>query len=368
MRDQARPAPERPRAARRSAPSVSAVVVNHLSAAECAECIGSLRACFTEARADGEIVLVDCASGPEEVERLSKLDADVFLPLPENRGYSGGINAGLARANSERLLLCNADVRLLPGALPPLLAAIAEPSVGAAAPLAFWDSGCRLRLPPGDPLEFFPELVRLAAGRFPALDARQFAAFGREAVSLWRSGGPARHLIGAVLAARREVFDRVGRFDERFPFEYEETEWEDRVRRTGLELRFVIESQIRHLWSVSASRSPETGARRRLSRTHYWKCRYGRLGRAILEAVSTRPGPLPPVRTLERPSVRARPGAWLAISPNPALFPFAGTPLDEDFDLPNEISATLPPGRLYFCVFSEVNGRPLETCVWEKAA
>jgi N-acetylglucosaminyl-diphospho-decaprenol L-rhamnosyltransferase len=350
------------------APSVSAVVVNHRSAAECAECIGSLRASFAEARTDGEIVLVDCASGPEEAERLSILGADVFLPLSENRGYSGGINAGLARASSDRLLLCNADVMLLPGALPPLLAAIAEPSVGAAAPLAFWDSGRRLRLPPGDPLEFVRELARLAAGRFPALDARQFAAFGRESLVLWRSGGAARHLIGAVLAARRDVFDRVGRFDERFPFEYEETEWEDRVRRRGLELRFVVESQIRHLWSVSASRSPETGTRRRLSRANYWERRYGRLGRAILEAVSARPGPLPPVRRLEWPSVPARPGAWLAISPNPALFPFAGTPLADDFDLPGEISASLPSGRLFFCVFSEANGHPLETYVWEKAA
>ncbi len=50
-------------------------------------------------------------------------------------------------------------------------------------------------------------------------------------------GGETDNLTGSVLVARRAVFDRVGRFDERYLHEYEETEWEDRVLRSGLSLR-----------------------------------------------------------------------------------------------------------------------------------
>ena len=62
----------------------------------------------------------------------------------------------------------------------------------------------------------------------------------------------------------------------------------------------------------------------------------------------------------------ARAGAWLAVSTNPSLLPFAGTPLAEDFRMPEEVLESLPHGPLYLRVFRESDGRPLETFVWEK--
>jgi len=227
--------------------AVSVVVVNHRSAAEAEACVASLREAFAREAIAGEIVLVDCDSGPDEVRALAALRADAEVFLPENRGYSGGANAGLERARAGRLVVSNADVVFLEGALSALLAAIGDPAVGAAAPLCLWDAGGRLRLPADS-----------AAGFFGELGVRHFAPFARETLRLWERGGDARHLPGAVLAARRDVFDRVGRFDERFLFEYEETEWEDRVRAAGLRLRYVPAARVRHLFARSAARNPET--------------------------------------------------------------------------------------------------------------
>jgi N-acetylglucosaminyl-diphospho-decaprenol L-rhamnosyltransferase len=352
----------------RATPEVSAIVVNHRSAAECAECVRSLRSGFERDGISGEIVLVDCGSGAEEVERLARLAADVFLPLADNRGYSGGLNAGLARSRAEKLLLCNADVVFFPGAVRALASALEDPAVGAAAPRACWDEEDRLWLPAGEAPGFLSELLQLLAGRFPGLDDWRFAAFAREALRLWRSGGRARHLVGAVLAARREVFDRVGRFDERFLFEHEETEWEDRLRRDGLELRFVPAARIRHLWAVSASRSPESAGRREASRRIYREKRYGRLGRRMLDwaGAMDRKGPVPPAIAL--PALAARSGAWVAFSPNRSCVPFAGSPLTGDFRLPEEVAAGLAAGTWYLRVFGEEDGRPIETLAWEKGA
>jgi GT2 family glycosyltransferase len=338
-------------------PAVSAIVVNHRSAAEASACVDSLREAFRRESLAGEIVLVDCASGPEEVRALEAAPADARVFLEENRGYSGGVNAGLAAAKSARLLIANADVLFLEGAVTALLSAIEDPRVGAAAPLCLWDAAGTLRLPAEAAPEFFGELG-LGFDRFPA--------FARRTLSLWERGGETRHLVGAVLAARRDVFDRVGRFDERYPFEYEETEWEDRVRRAGLTLRFEPRARARHLFARSAGRNPETEARRETSRRRYREKRWGRLGRALLERAGARSPRRIDAARLADPSLSARDGAWLAVSTNPTLIPFAGTPLARPFRLPAEILESLRPGPVYLRSFDPRDGRPLETFVWEK--
>ena len=345
---------------------VTAVVVSHRSSREALDCVRSLRNAFDGESLAGEVVLVDCGSGPEEANRLEHARADVFLPLPDNRGYSGGLNAGLARARSARLLLCNADVVFRPGSVRPLLDAADDPAVGAAAPLAYWDAGDRLRLPPGFPARFRSELAQLSAGRSPARDAARFAAFARETLALWDRGGDAPHLTGAVLAVHRRVFDAVGRFDERFPFEYEETEWEDRVRAAGRALRFVPASRVRHLWGSSSAAAGGAAARRAASRQLYRGRRFGRLGRAILSRAAAGSSQ-PAFPRIPEPRVGAREGAWVAVSPNPSILPFAGAPLDRGFELPPEILARLPPGPLYLRSFRAADGEVIETGVWEKS-
>ena len=310
-------------------------------------------------------MLVDCGSGEAEAESLRSIGADVLVALPDNRGYAGGVNAGLARARGGRLLLSNADVLFRPGAVSALLAAVDGPGTGAAAPICEWDSEGRVLLPPGFDPSFSAELGLFAAGRSRSSDDRRFARFAREAVSLWTRGGIAPHLSGAVLAARRDVFDRVGRFDERFLFEYEETEWESRVRRAGLELRVAAGARVRHLWGGSASGEPETVRRRAVSRRFYRQRRYGRIGRALLERAERR---VESHRFPRRPvqEVPAQPGAWIGVSPHASRIPFAGADLSTPFRMPAELASSLPPGNWFCTIFSGADGRPRETFVLER--
>ncbi len=311
-------------------------------------------------------MLVDCGSGDAEAEALRGVDADRLVALPDNRGYAGGANAGLARARGSRLVVSNADVLFRPGALTALLAAVARPDAGAAAPICEWDSEGRLLLPPGFDPGFFGELGLFRTGRSRVRDDRRFARFAREAVSLWTRGGTARHLSGAVLASRRDVFDRVGRFDERFPFEYEETEWEGRVRRAGLDLAVVAGARVRHLWGGSASGDPETSRRRGASRRLFRQRRYGRLGRALLERAERRRRPhRVPTRSLDE--IPARPGEWIALSPHASRIPFAGADLSTPFRIPADLASSLPAGEWFCTTFSGADGRPRETFVLERS-
>ena len=66
------------------------------------------------------------------------------------------------------------------------------------------------------------------------------------------------------------------------------------------------------------------------------------------------------------PSFAPRPGAWLAVSPNPSRLPFAAADLRTGFVFPGEIRERLA-GRWYFTVFRREDGHPLETFAWERA-
>jgi GT2 family glycosyltransferase len=347
-------------------PEVSAVVVTHRSAPEAARCVESLRRAFEGEAVEGEVILVDCGSGWEEAAALRAIPAERRLLLPENRGYSGGVNAGLAASRAGRLLLCNADVVFLPGALTALLRAIDAPRAGAAAPLCLWDSAGRLRLPPGFAPSFSRDLAQVLGGLWPVVDDARFARFAQETQHLWERGGRTRHLAGAVLAVRRDVFDRAGRFDERFLFEYEETEWEERVRQEGFDLLFLPEARVHHLWAVSASHSAETATRRSASEALYRARRYGAVRRRILEGAARLSRHEPPAQRISQPRFAARPGAVVAFSPNRSGIPFAAADLEEEFGLPDEIESRLAPGNWRVTIFRKSDGRPLEKLRWER--
>jgi GT2 family glycosyltransferase len=331
-------------------PEISAIVVSHRSSGEASACVAALRRAFEHGGIDGEIVLVDCGSGAAEVARLRESGADRVRAI-DNRGYSGGVNAGISESRGRLLLFCNADTELDREALRPLIEAAESPRVGAAAPVQFADRRERIFLPTGYGSGFFRDL---ASSFRTGADAR-FARHARRQWRLWTGGGETDYLVGSVLLTRRDVVDRVGRFDESFPFEYEETEWEDRLRAAGWSLRVVAEARALHFPGTSSRRNPETDERRARSRRRYRTRRYGRIGAAVLEGAGSRlrgRGPeCPAVETVPREE-----GSALAFSPNPSLLPFAGVSLASDVDA-REIGRTLG-GAMYVRAFRTADGSP----------
>jgi GT2 family glycosyltransferase len=337
------------------APDLSAIVVNHRSVRLCEAAVASLRARFAEEAISGEILVVDCASGAEEQRALSSVGADQLITLPDNRGYSGGLNAGLASARSRRLLLCNADVEFLPGCLGPLLAAVQDGRVGAAAPVQFGDRERRVFLPTGLGSSFLLDWRQARSGRPGAFERRRFARRARGQWALWQNGGATRYLAGSILMTRADVLEEAGKFDESFPFEYEETEWEDRLRAAGFALRVVARSRALHHHGSSSAVSPGAEGRAAASRAAYRRRRYGRAGGAILDWAESHSSRAAFAR-YGHEEIPARPGYALAASTNPSVLPFAGVSLESPVKLSALFAAAAP--RLYLRTFRTSDGEP----------
>jgi GT2 family glycosyltransferase len=169
-----------------------------------------------------------------------------------NRGYAGGMNVGVSRQlehGAERLLLLTHDARLRPGALAALLEAAAEqPRFGVLGPAL---------LLTGTETPFSFGGTTSASGANAHLKERPGVTEGGIFACDWVDGG--------TMLVRREVFERIGSFDERFWGYFEEADLCLRARRAGFSVGVVL--------AAAADQAP--GATKRLGAWAYLMTRNG---------------------------------------------------------------------------------------------
>jgi GT2 family glycosyltransferase len=188
------------------------------------------------------VLIVENGPGPE----VSAPAGVEILRLRANRGFGGGMNAGVAemrRRGCDRILLLNNDAVLAPGTLRRLAEALEDPALAAVGPVIVRESDGR---------------VESRGGRFDPRWGRQ-ALTGHGTRFEPREGRlPVDTLSGAALMLSASAVDRVGLLDEAYFFGFEETEWCLRARRAGLGLAVILGTQARHGGSRTlGSASPE---------------------------------------------------------------------------------------------------------------
>lgn len=249
-----------------------------------------LRTCLSSVlRAQGnlslEVVVVDSASsdGSAEMVRAEYPQARL-IACETNVGFSAGNNLGMAAARGDYLLLLNPDTEVAEGALDALTAAMqAHPEAGVAGP--------RLRNPDGtvqSSRRRFPTLTTAFVestalqphfSRHPAL-ARYYVADRPDDAEQevdW--------LTGACLLVRREVYARVGGFDEGYFMYSEELDWQKRIRATGWRVLYVPQAKVVHHEGKSSEQVvPLRHIRFQRSKIRYFTKHHGRAAGALVHA------------------------------------------------------------------------------------
>lgn len=184
-----------------------------------------------------DVVLVDNASLDGTVEAVRRAHPQVkIIANDENAGFAKGCNQGIAATNARHVLLLNPDMRVEPNALAKTVNYLDLcPEVGVL--------GAKLLNSRGKPLHhlrrfptlkdqvtnllklphLFPELMHRYHGRDLDLDAEQNVDTVR----------------GAYFAINRSALSKVGVLDERYFLWFEEVDYCKRVKREGLEVRYV---------------------------------------------------------------------------------------------------------------------------------
>ncbi len=251
-------------------PAVRVVCVTYHPGAELAEFATSLAAATT---ADVELVLVDNGADHSVTAEVAERHGATLLVPGRNLGYGAAANLGARGATQPWLVVANPDVVWHAGSLDLLLAAGERSGAGALGP--------RLLSTDGTVYPSARALPSLATGVGHAVLARLWPgnpwtrAYRREdAGDDERAAG---WLSGACLLLRREAFEQVGGFDERYFMFFEDTDLGDRLGRAGWTNLHVPAALVTHVGGTSWRARPAPMIRaHHASAVRYLSGRYGR--------------------------------------------------------------------------------------------
>ncbi|MGE0068479.1 MAG: glycosyltransferase family 2 protein [Solirubrobacterales bacterium] len=193
-----------------------------------------------------ELFVVDNGSSDGSVALLEQRGV-AHRALPRNVGFAAALNLGAARVGAETILALNADTVLEPNCLATLHAAIAaDPSLGGVQPRIL-----QLEQTAGGAADV--AAARLySAGQALTADGRALEVGAGEAQSaaLLRR----REIFGVCGAAcllRRELFEQLGGYDERYFAFYEDVDLNVRAQIAGWRFEYVPEAVVWHVGNAS---------------------------------------------------------------------------------------------------------------------
>lgn len=233
---------------------VSIIIVNYCSAPLTLACLESLAA-ERDGDADFDVVVVENDSPDDSYGALSEGIAaqswGEWVSLErssKNGGFAYGVNtgvrAGLSRnRRPDAFLLLNPDTYLRPRALDVLTDTLrADPDLGIV--------GSRLEDPDGTQQHSrfrFPNIGNQFADGLRVGFVHQMLGDLATCPPLVDKAHDIDWLAGASMLIRREVFERVGLFDEDFFLYFEELDFTRRAAAAGWRTRYAPDSKVVHL-------------------------------------------------------------------------------------------------------------------------
>ncbi|MPY77479.1 MAG: glycosyltransferase [Actinophytocola sp.] len=199
------------------------------------------------------VILADNGSVDGAPEKAAERDGVSLLPTGGNLGYGRAANIGVAELDDTVgwVVVCNPDLEWEPGTLDTMLeAADRWPRVGALGPLIKEPDGAiypSARLLPSIGRGIGHALFCKIWPRNPWTHAyRQETGTPTERTAGW--------LSGSCMLLRREAFDDVGGFDQRYFMYFEDVDICDRFSKAGWQNVYVPSAAVMHIQGHSTAK------------------------------------------------------------------------------------------------------------------
>jgi N-acetylglucosaminyl-diphospho-decaprenol L-rhamnosyltransferase len=280
--------------------TATVVIVGYRAYAELRQCLASLAA----HEPDVPVVVVDHAADEARGRESTAVFPRVtYLPRRENPGFAAGVNYAARHAVPGPLLLLNPDCQIAAPVVAPLLGVLAaHPEAGVVGGLIREGDGALQHS-----ARRFPDITTGLGGRTSWLSrVAPDNPLTRRNLKTAPAGGvvPVDWVSGAFTLIRREAFDQVRGFDERFFLYWEDADFCRRAADAGWVTLYAPVAEVVHLTARASRHAPLRSLRAfHLSAfRYYWKhgsvgarvaapmVAAGLAGRFLLRALSARRG------------------------------------------------------------------------------
>ncbi len=195
-----------------------------------------------------EVILVDDGSRDRTVRADTLVPGLIRVGMARNVGFVGACQAGARQARGSYLLFLNNDTIVTDGWLDALLRAIRRPGCGAVGSKLVYPNG--LLQEAGSIVWQHGDAYNYGRGEDPDQSAFNYAR-------------PVDYCSGAALMVRRDAFEQVGGFDERFsPAYWEDVDLAFKLRQAGWSVWFAPASVVCHVEGQSSGVDETRGMKR----------------------------------------------------------------------------------------------------------
>lgn len=208
-----------------------------------------------------EVIIVD--NGSKTIYELPNLHKNItvaLIRLEENTGFSGGYNRGIQEAlknDADYVLIINNDTLLDPSLIKNLVEVLeSKPEIGVTTPKIYFAKGHEFHKDRYTKNEL-GKVFWYAGGH---IDWNHVSGVHRGVDEVdhgqYDTVEPIEFASGCCMLFKREVFEKVGLFDERYFLYYEDGDINERIKRAGYKIYYVPSAILMH---VNASSSGGAG-------------------------------------------------------------------------------------------------------------
>ncbi len=213
---------------------LSIIIVSYNSAKFIGKCIDSIEHNLPK---NSEIIVVDSGSEDETTEILEKYKNIKLIKSQTNIGYGKGNNLGFRLSKGEYILILNPDTTVAKESVQKLLDYIDSHSeAGLVAPKLIQDNGKvqptvrKLPTIKGALAEYYFKIKNAYEAYIPDPD----------------SPLEVESVVGAALMIKRDVFEKIGGFDERYFMYFEDLELCRKLHNLGYKIIYLPDAVVYH--------------------------------------------------------------------------------------------------------------------------
>ena len=236
---------------------IAVVVLNYNGIEETLACLDSLRKCDIGKHQVSTIV-VDNNSADNSPEKLSKLREIHLIKNKENLGFAGGMNVGIQYAldhKADWILILNNDTFVEKSFLLNLIEAGKMADI--ISPIIYFAPGFEFHKKRYNENQL-GKVIWYAGGEIDWQNILGLHLHVDEVdIGKFKKGGETDFATGACMFVRRQVFEKIGLFDERYFLYLEDMDFCMRAKLKGFRVYFEPKSII---WHKNASSTGGSGS------------------------------------------------------------------------------------------------------------